>query len=131
MEWILKNPGEFWSSVWDFCQVRGTRSNNKIKKSKIFYQNIFLPNSSLNFAQNLLSKDTDTKAITFLSENGFREERTWKNLHNNLGKFQDFFSKIKVINKDRVAAYTINSIETVEAFLVTSSIGAILSLIHI
>ena len=53
LNWSIKNPGEFWSSVWDFCQVRGTKSNNKIKKSKIFYQNIFLPNSSLNFAQNL------------------------------------------------------------------------------
>ena len=127
LNWTIKNPGKFWSSVWDFCQVRGIKSNNKIKKSKKFYKNIFLPNSSLNFAQNLLVKETNTKAITFLSENGFREERTWKNLHDSVANLQDFFSKIKVINRDRVAAYTINSIETVEAFLATSSIGAIWS----
>ena len=127
LNWTIKNPGKFWSSVWDFCQVRGIKSNNKIKKSKKFYKNIFLPNSSLNFAQNLLAKETNTKAITFLSENGFREERTWKNLHDSVANLQDFFSKIKVINRDRVAAYTINSIETVEAFLATSSIGAIWS----
>jgi len=127
LNWSIKNPGEFWSSVWDFCQVRGAKSNHKIKKSKIFYKNIFLPNSSLNFAQNLLPKETDTKAITFLSENGFREERTWKNLHKSVGKLQDFFRKLKVISRDRIAAYTINSIETVEAFLATTSIGAIWS----
>ena len=127
LNWTIKNPGKFWSSVWDFCQVRGIKSNNKIKKSKKFYKNIFLPNSSLNFAQNLLVKETNTKAVTFLSENGFREERTWKNLHDSVANLQDFFSKIKVINRDRVAAYTINSIETVEAFLATSSIGAIWS----
>ena len=127
LNWTIKNPGKFWSSVWDFCQVNGIKGNNKIKKSKKFYKNIFLPDSSLNFAQNLLSKEANTKAITFLNENGFREERTWKNLHDNTGKLQDFFSKIKVKNRDRVAAYTINSIETVEAFLATSSIGAIWS----
>ncbi len=127
LNWTIKNPDKFWSSVWDFCQVRGIKSNNKIKKSKKFYKNIFLPNSSLNFAQNLLVKETNTKAVTFLSENGFREERTWKNLHDSVANLQDFFSKIKVINRDRVAAYTINSIETVEAFLATSSIGAIWS----
>ena len=127
LNWSIKNPGKFWSSVWDFCEVKGIKSNSEIKRSKKFYKNIFLPNSSLNFAQNLLSKKTYTKAITFLSENGFREERTWINLNENTSKLQNFFNQIGVINRDRVAAYTINSIETVEVFLATSSIGAIWS----
>ncbi len=127
LNWSIKNPGDFWSSIWDFCKVKGIKSNYKIKKSKIFYKNIFLPNSSLNFAQNLLSKKTPSKAITFLSENGFREERTWKDLHNNVSKLHVFFNKIKLLNRNRVAAYTINSIETVEAFLATVSIGAVWS----
>ena len=127
LNWSIKNPGNFWSSIWDFCKVKGIKSNYKIKKSKIFYKNIFLPNSSLNFAQNLLSKKTSSKAITFLSENGFREERAWKDLHNNVSKLQVFFNRIKLLNGNRVAAYTINSIETVEAFLATASIGAVWS----
>ena len=127
LNWSIKKSDDFWSSVWDFCKVKGIKSNNKIKKSKIFYKNIFLPNSSLNFAQNLLSKKTPSKAITFLSENGFREERSWKELHNNISKLQIFFNKIKLLNGNRVAAYTINSIETVEAFLATTSIGAVWS----
>ena len=127
LNWSIKNPGDFWSSIWDFCKVKGIKSNYKIKKSKIFYKNIFLPNSSLNFAQNLLSKKTPSKAITFLSENGFREERAWKDLHNNVSKLQVFFNRIKLLNGNRVAAYTINSIETVEAFLATASIGAVWS----
>jgi len=127
LNWSIKYPGDFWSSIWDFCKVKGIKSNYKIKKSKIFYKNIFLPNSSLNFAQNLLSKKTPSKAITFLSENGFREERAWKDLHNNVSKLQVFFNRIKLLNGNRVAAYTINSIETVEAFLATASIGAVWS----
>ena len=127
LNWSIKNLGDFWSSIWDFCKVKGIKSNKKIKKSKIFYKNFFLPNSYLNFAQNLLSKKTPSKAITFLSENGFRKERTWKDLHKNVSKLQFFFNKIKLRNGNRVAAYTINSIETVEVFLATTSIGAIWS----
>ena len=44
-----------------------------------------------------------------------------------MSKLQVFFNKIKLLNGNRVAAYTINSIETVEAFLATASIGAVWS----
>ena len=56
--WTINNPGEFWDSIWDFSKVKGNKSNKKIKKSKKFFKNIFLPNSRLNFCENLLSKNT-------------------------------------------------------------------------
>ena len=39
-----------------------------LEKSKIFYKNLFLPGTKLNFGQNLLSKNNNEKAITFISE---------------------------------------------------------------
>ena len=57
LNWSIKNSPEFWSSFWDFTKINGTRSNKKIKKSKIFYKNLFLPDSKLNFANNLLAKN--------------------------------------------------------------------------
>ena len=80
LNWSIENSEEFWSTIWDFCKVRGIKSKKKINKSKVFYKNIFLPKSKLNFAENLLVKNNISKAITFISENGFREERSWKNL---------------------------------------------------
>ena len=127
LNWSIKNSGDFWSTIWDFCKVKGTKSKKKIKKSNIFYKNTFLPNSKLNFAENLLFKKDNTKAITFISENGFREERNWKNLNNNVSKLIKFFQKNNLKKKDRVVAYMPNSIETVESFIATSSIGAIWS----
>ena len=127
LNWSIENSEEFWSSIWDFCKVRGIKSKKKINKSKVFYKNIFLPKSKLNFAENLLVKNDISKAITFISENGFREERSWKNLKKNVNKLNNFFQKIKLKKKDRVAAYMPNSIETVESFIATSSIGAIWS----
>jgi len=127
LNWSIKNPGNFWSSIWDYCKIKGFKSNKKLKISKIFYKNIFLPKSKLNFAENLLVKNNKNKAVTFISENGFREERTWLELNNNVNKIIKFLKKIKLKKNDRVAAYLPNFIETVEAFLATSSLGAIWS----
>ena len=127
LKWSIKNPGNFWNSIWDFSEIKGLKGKLKIKKSKTFFKNIFLPNSKLNFAENLLSKNNKDKAITFISENGFREERNWQELSVNVSKISKFLKSIKIKQKDRVAAYLPNSIETVEAFIASSSLGAIWS----
>ena len=127
LSWSIENLDNFWNTIWDYCKVKGIKGKEKIKKSNIFYKNTFLPNSKLNFAENLLFKKDNTKAITFISENGFREERNWKNLNNNVSKLIQFFQKNNLKKKDRVAAYMPNSIEAVESFIATSSIGAIWS----
>ncbi len=74
-----------------------------------------------------MSKNTNQKAITFVSENGYREERCWKKLNINVASLVQFFKEIKVIKGDRIVAYMPNCIETVEAFIATSSIGGIWS----
>ncbi len=112
--WSVKNSPEFWSKFWDFSKIKGNKSKQKLKKSKIFYKNLFLPGSKLNFGENLLSKNNQERAVTFISENGFREERTWKQLNLNTSKILKFFKKINIKKGDRVAAYMPNTIETVE-----------------
>ena len=124
LDWSIKNSSDFWSSFWDFTKIKGIKSNKKIKKSKIFYKNLFLPGSKLNFANNLLAKNNKKKAATFISENGFREERSWEKLNQNTNKLVQFLKNKKIKQKDRVAAYMPNTIETVEAFISTTAIGA-------
>ena len=127
LEWSIKYADIFWSSIWDFSRINGFKNKKKIKKSKIFYKNIFLPGAKLNFAENLLSKNNKEKALTFISENGFREERNWQELNDNSSKVYRFLKRIKIKKNDRIAAYLPNSIETVEAFLGSVSLGAIWS----
>jgi acetoacetyl-CoA synthetase len=127
LKWSILNPGKFWDSIWDYCSIKGQKGKNKLIKSKVFYKNKFLPKSKLNFSENLLSKNNKDKAITFISENGFREERNWKQLNNNVSRIINFFKKIKLNKNDRIAAYMPNSIETVESFLATTAIGTIWS----
>tara|TARA_Y100001970_G_scaffold287180_1_gene411195 strand:- start:555 stop:2513 length:1959 start_codon:yes stop_codon:yes gene_type:complete len=125
-KWTINNPEKFWSSIWDFTKVKGLKVN-KNKKSKTFFKNKFLKNSKLNFAENLLSKNDNSKAITFINENGNKKVRTWKQLNNNVNKLITFFKLIKIKEKDRIAAYLPNLIETVESFIATSAIGSIWS----
>ncbi len=124
--WSIKNPEKFWSSIWDFSNVKGKKIE-KFYKSKELFKNQFFLNSRLNFAENLLSKNDNSKAITFVSENGYKEIRKWNELNLNVGKISFYLKKINIIEKDRVAAYLPNLIETVESFLATVSIGAIWS----
>ena len=126
LTWSIKNSSDFWNSIWDFTKIKGHKKL-KFKYKKNIIDNKFFVGSKLNFAENLLSKNDNTKAITFISENGFRETRTWEQLNINTSKIVNFFKKIKIKQKDRVAAYLPNIIETVESFLATSSIGAIWS----
>ncbi len=126
IEWSIKNPKKFWSSIWDFTRVKGIK-NEKFEKSNIFFKNKFLKNSKLNFAENLLKKNDNSKAITFISENGFKKVRSWKELNINVNKIVNFFLSIKVKKKDRIAAYLPNLVETVESFIATSAIGSIWS----
>ena len=126
LDWSLKKPKDFWSSVWDFTKVKGYK-NLKFKFSGNLFKHKFLINSKLNFAENLLSKTDKSKAITFISENGYKEVRSWKKLNLNISKITKFYKKIGIKKNDRVAAYLPNIIETVESFIATSSIGAIWS----
>ena len=127
LNWSIKNSSEFWSRFWDFSEIKGTKSKIKFRKSKIFYKNLFLPGSKLNFGENLLSKNNKEKAVTFISENGFREERSWRQLNLNTNKISKFLKKINIKKGDRVAAYMPNTIETVEAFIASTSLGGIWS----
>ena len=127
LNWSIKNSPEFWSRFWDFSKIKGSKSNKNFRKSKTFYKNLFLPGSRLNFGENLLSKNNNEKAVTFISENGFREERSWRQLNLNTNKISKFLKKINIKKGDRVAAYMPNTIETVEAFIATTSLGGIWS----
>ena len=62
-----------------------------------------------------------------IRDSGFREERSWRQLNLNTNKISKFLKKINIKKGDRVAAYMPNTIETVEAFIATTSLGGIWS----
>jgi acetoacetyl-CoA synthetase len=126
--WSIENKSEFWSSIWDFFQIKGSKGTepyiepaNKMPGSKFF------PNGTVNYAENMLSGDTRGPAIIFKSEDKVRKEVSWKDLKSQVASLANFLKKEGVIKGDRVAAYMPNVPETVIMMLATSSIGAIFS----
>ena len=125
-KWSVQNSELFWNAIWDYSNVLGEKKS-ECKFNKQIFKSKFLVNSKLNFAENLLTKRDNSKAITFISENGFKEKISWKNLYNSSSKIINFLIKKKIKKNDRIAAYMPNTIDTVKFFLATSSIGAIWS----
>ena len=80
LDWSIKNSSKFWSSFWDFTKIKGIKSSKNIKKSKIFYKNLFLPGSKLNFAENLLAKMIKKKQQLLLVKMVLEKNRSWQRI---------------------------------------------------
>ena len=126
-KWSVSNPQIFWKSIWDFTKIKGNLGNTLFKKSNIFYKNRFFPTTRLNYAQNLLKKNDETKSIIFKSENGYKTALSWKNLNLNVAQVSNWMRSNGIKKGDRVAAYLPNIPETVIAYISTSVLGAIWS----
>ena len=126
--WSIENKSNFWSSVWDFFQVKGSKGmkpyiepENKMPGSKFF------PTGSVNYAENMLSGDTTGPAIIFKSEDKIRKEVSWDELKTQVSTLANFLKKQGVVKGDRIAAYMPNMPETVIVMLAASSLGAVFS----
>ena len=126
--WSIENKANFWSLIWDFFDVIGSKGMepyidpiNQMPGSKFF------PYGKVNYAENMLSGDVSGSAIIFKSEDKIRKEVSWKELKDQVATLANFLKKQGVAKGDRVAAYMPNMPETVIMMLATSSIGAIFS----
>ena len=126
-KWSVDNPKIFWKSIWDFTKVKGDLGDTLLKESNIFYKNRFFPDARLNYAKNLLKKNNEEIAIIFKSENGYKNNLSWKNLNLNVAQISSWMKEGGIKKDDRVAAYLPNIPETVIAYISTAVLGAIWS----
>ena len=126
-EWSIKNKEEFWSKFWDYSKIIGDKGKEVIRKNKIFNETKFFPDSKINYAENILKKKTNDCAINFLSETGFEENITWKDLYEKVCKFSFYLKTLDLKKGDRVAAYVPNKIESIISFLACAKNGIIWS----
>ncbi len=126
-KWSVDHPEEFWSKFWDYSKIIGDKGKEIIKYNKIFNRTNFFPDSKLNYSENILKKKSPEIAISFLSEKGFEEEISWKQLYNKVCKFSNYLKSIGLKKGDRVAAYVPNKIESIISFLACAKNGIIWS----
>ena len=90
--WTIKNPKLFWSSIWEYSNLKGIK-NDKFYFPKEIIKSKFLVKSKLNYAENLLSKNDNSKAVTFLSETNLNDVKTFSWGFRRIQKFPKRISK--------------------------------------
>jgi len=127
-DWSIREPVNFWESMWDFAGVVGDKGASpylvdpkKMPGAKWF------PRARVNFAENLLRRRDDDTAIVFWGENKVRRRISFRELYEQVSCTAQALRGMGVVAGDRVAGFMPNMPETVIAMLATASIGAIWS----
>jgi acetoacetyl-CoA synthetase len=127
-EWSVANIAEFWSSIWDFFDVRGTRGTGPILAGEMPEVSWFT-GSTLNYARNALHRaasDPHHTAVVYRAEaSGRQGTLSYAELAAEVARVQAGLCSLGVGIGDRVAAYLPNSPEALIAMLATTGLGAI------
>ena len=125
--WSINHPAEFWLSLIDYLGIKYKGSSSPvIEKDKSIYNQEFFKNIKVNYAENILS-NLNSCPITFINELGFKKSYYKEDLVSKTSRLANYFRSIGVKKGDRIAAVSVNSAETLIAFLAVNSIGAIWS----
>ena len=126
--WSVRDADGFWSAVWDFCAVPGTRGSDRVvEPAEPFWKTRFFPDARINVAEALLREPSDDPAIVFAREDGARRVWTRAALHAEVARVQQALRAAGVGVGDRVAAWMPNAPETYALMLGAASIGAVFS----
>ena len=125
--WSINNKKDFWSSIWDFTEIKGQKIEPIIENEKDFINSKFFNNCKLNFTDNLIQKENSDEAIVFYSEQKVIRRVTWRELKKNVNKLSHHFRNTGIKQGDRIVGILPNIPETVISFLATAKIGAIWS----
>jgi acetoacetyl-CoA synthetase len=133
--WSVENTAEFWSQIWDFCNVSGVKGDEAFVPGSSMLESTFFPQAKLNFAENLLnnSKVANSKvnetddALVFWGEERIKNSVSWKQMRDSVSQMAQALRASGVVKGDRVVAYMPNIPETIISMLAVSSIGAIWS----
>ncbi|OWV95007.1 acetoacetyl-CoA synthetase [Rhizobium sp. R72] len=117
----------FWTSVWEFCGVKGEPGTRALLNGDIMLDARFFPDATLNFAENLLSAEGAGDALIFRGEDKAADRWSWDRLRGLVSRLQQAFKAMGIGSGDRIAAMMPNMPETVACMLAAASIGAIWS----
>ncbi len=124
--WSIDDPA-FWRAVWDWCGVIGDPGRRDVEEGSAFQETRFLPDATLNVAENLLADrpGAGAEAIVARREDGQERSLTWPELRDEVAAMAAVLTEAGVEAGDRVAAWMPHVPETVVAFLAAASIGAV------
>ncbi len=124
-DWSIKNTTYFWAEIWDYCDVKYSKLYSEvIDDPKKMPGAKWFSGARLNFAENLLRRKDNHKAIIFRGETSVELELTYAELYEQVRRASAALRKVGVQKDDHIAAFMPNMPETVIMMLAAASIGA-------
>ena len=125
--WSVSDLEGFWGSIWDYFQVRSHAPYERVLGSREMPGAEWFPGARLNFAEHMLGREDDAKAVAVVAYSQARaaHEVTFGDLREQVARARAGLKRLGVAPGDRVVAYLPNIPETLVAFLATASLGAI------
>ena len=125
--WSVENKSDFWSAIWDYTQINGSKKEPIIENENEFIKSKFFKNCRINYTENLLERDNDNEAIVYYSEQNVKRRISCKELKKSVNKIANHFNDIGIVRGDRIVGVLPNIPETIISFLSAAKIGAIWS----
>jgi acetoacetyl-CoA synthetase len=125
--WSVSDLDGFWSSIWEYFQVRAQTPYERVLGSREMPGAEWFPGARLNYAEHMLGReeDVDAVAVVAYSQSRATQELTFGDLREQVAHARTGLKRLGVGPGDRVVAYLPNIPETLVAFLATVSLGAI------
>ena len=126
--WSVTDLEGFWSSIWDFFEVRADGGYDRVLSSHEMPGAEWFAGTRLNYAEHAFAgKDDAEPAILHASELRDLGELSWGELRAQVAAVAAGLRGLGVEPGDRVVAYLPNVPEAIVAFLASASIGAVWS----
>ncbi len=129
--WSTDDRAAFWSLMWEFGEVQGTRGERVLVEPDRMPGAKWFPDARLNFAENLLRPRAGlagtADALVFWGEDRVKRRVSWDELRALVSRLAQALAGSGVTKGDRVAGYLPNLPEAIAAMLATTSLGAVWS----
>ena len=124
-EWSVTDLDGFWSSVWDYFDVRSSNPYERVLGRREMPGAQWFPGTELNYAEHAFrNARPDEPALVYKSEIRQLGEVSWQELREKVGALAAGLKSLRVGRGDRVVAYLPNVPEAVVGLLACASIGA-------
>jgi acetoacetyl-CoA synthetase len=129
-QWSVRDLDAFWTSIWDFFEVAGTRPPGPVlapRPGRRVEGARWFSGATLNFAEHALRRGDGGPAMLAYSETRPPRTLSHADVRREVARIAAALRHLGVRRGDRVAAYLPNIPEAACAFLATAAVGAIWS----
>ncbi len=134
-QWSVRDPGAFWSTVWDRFAVVGLRGSATVEQRSgaagfDLRNTRFFPDARLCYAENLLhgrGTDEHCEAVVAINESGVRVALSWAELRSEVGAVAAALRAEGLGVGDRIALWLPAGVHALVLLLAANTIGAVSS----